>query len=183
MNRSRSTLAVAAMLAVACAALHAQTTVYESRDKGGAVFSDKPAPGASAVDLPSANVLEMPKPEAVITPAPVQMTTPYRSLTFASLEQGATVHSNTGAFDFTVRATPFLRPGDHIRVRLDGTLLAGSYRSINLHLSEADWRRAARSSSVEHSLQVSIVDDRGQVLVTSPTIRFFVHRAAVGGRN
>lgn len=159
----------------------AQTTIYESRDKAGPVFSDKPAPGAATVDLPPPNVVSMPPPAAVTPPAPAPAPA-YRSLVIVSLPQNGTIHSNTGAFDFSVRATPALRSTDRFRISLDGTVLPGSHRSTNLAVTEVDWGRAARGDSSEHTLQVAIFDGQGKMLIASDAIRFYVQRAAVGGR-
>jgi hypothetical protein len=76
---------------------------------------------------------------------------------------------------------PALRPTDRLRIQLDGRELPGRYRGTNLRVSEADWRSAARDDSVEHTLQVGIVDGQGNVLIVSDAINFFAHRAAVGG--
>ena len=181
MKRTNSTRWMASLLVMASAAAWAQSTVYESRDKSGKVYSDKPTPGAEPVDLPPPNVVSMPQPAPVAPPAPASAPA-YRSLVFVSLTQGGTIHSNTGAFDFSVRAAPALRSADRFRISLDGTLLPGSYRSPNLHVSEADWGRAARSDNVEHTLQVAIVDGEGKVLISSDTISFYAQRATVGGR-
>jgi hypothetical protein len=172
---------IAAFLAVAACAAGAQTTVYESRDKDGPVFSDRPTAGATPVTTSPPNVVSLPVPAPMPAPASAPAAAPYRSLVFVSLGEGGTIHSNTGAFDFSVRAVPALRPTDRLRVQLDGRELAGSYRGTHLHVSEADWRSAARNESVEHTLQVGIVDGQGNVLIVSDAIAFYVQRATVGG--
>ncbi len=159
----------------------AQTTIYESRDKAGPVFSDKPAPGAAAVDLPPPNVVAMPPPAPVAPPAPAPAPA-YRSLVIVSVPPNGTIHSNTGAFEFSVRPTPALRSTDRIRISLDGNVLPGNYRSNSLAVSEADWGRAARGDTTEHTLQVAIVDGQGKVLIASDAVRFYVQRATVGGK-
>ncbi len=48
-----------------CAMVSMAQTVYESRDKAGPVFSDRPSPGASTVQLEAPNVID-------VTPVPKQ---------------------------------------------------------------------------------------------------------------
>ncbi|MBP6777900.1 MAG: hypothetical protein KA151_11685 [Piscinibacter sp.] len=172
---------IAALLAVAAGAAGAQTTVYESRDKAGPVFSDKPTAGSTPVTTSPPNVVSMPVPAQAPAPASAPAAAPYKSLVFVSLGDGGTIHSNTGAFEFSVRVVPALRATDRLRIQLDGRELPGRYRGTNLRVSEADWRSAARDDSAEHTLQVGIVDEQGKVLIVSGAISFFAHRATVGG--
>lgn len=156
----------------------AQTTVYESKDKAGPVFSDKPSPGAAVVDLPPPNVVQGP---TIVPPPPrpAAAPPPYRTLAIASLADGATVHTNTGAFGFNARVEPALRANDRIRIRLDGNLLPATFRTTSLRIGELDWQTAARADAVEHTLQLAIVDMQGKVLIESAPIQLFVHRATV----
>lgn len=174
-------LAAAALLA-ATTAVWAQTTIYESRDKAGPVYSDRPSAGAAPVEVAPGNVVAMPKP-AQLAPAAAPASSPaYRSLVFVSPQAGGTVHSNSGEFEFSVRSVPALRSGDRLRVQLDGATLQGSYRSTaRVRVSEDDWRRAARPESNQHTLQVAIVDAQGNVLAATEPLSFYVQRAAVGG--
>ena len=50
---------IAAALAAQATALFAQT-VYESKDKAGPVFSDRPSSGATPIELPPPNVVSPP---------------------------------------------------------------------------------------------------------------------------
>lgn len=178
----KARIVVVGALVAGATSAWSQTTIYESRDKAGPVFSDKPATGATPVEVAPANVVTMPTPAPVAPPGTAASAPAYKSLVFVTPEVRGTVHSNTGEFDVAVRSVPALRSTDRLRVQLDGTTLPGSYRSTaRLHISEDDWRRAARSDSNEHTLQVAIVDAQGNVLITSQPLAFFVQRAAVGG--
>jgi len=168
-----------AVALVACVAASAQTTVYESKDKAGPVFSDKPSPGAAPVDLPPPNVVSMPKPAAVAPPAAASAP-PYRSLVLVSPVNHATVHSNSGSMNISARATPPLRRGDSLRVTIDGQVLPGRYRSLDLGLTASDWGRVSVVHNVEHTLQLAIVDERGEVAIESLPVRFWLRRATVG---
>jgi hypothetical protein len=169
---------VAAALAAQVGGLLAKSTVYESKDKAGPVFTDKPAPGAAVVDVPPPNVVESPRIAPVQPPASARPAPAYRSLSIMSPADAGTLHTNTGAFDISARISPALRAGDRIRVRLDGNLLPLSSGSPRLRVSEADWQAAADPASVEHSLQLAIVDKGGAVLIESAPVRFYVHRAS-----
>ena len=165
------------MLAAHGVAAVAQTTVYESKDKVGPVYTDKPVPGAMPSDLPPANVIETAKPAAPMRPSAQASAPAYRSLAVASPTNEDTVHTNTGAFDFTASSVPSLRAMHRIRVKLDGRLLPTSFGSTSLNVSEADWQMAASAESATHSLQLAIVDAQGAVLIESAPVNFYLRRA------
>ena len=52
-----SRLSIGLLLALCSALAAAQTTIYESQDKAGPVFSDQPSPGAKELSLPPPNVM------------------------------------------------------------------------------------------------------------------------------
>lgn len=163
-----------------CALAVGQATVYESRDKAGTAYSDKPSPGSREVDLPPPNVVELPKatPPASLPAAAAPL---YRSLSIVSLANEATVHTNSGAFEFSARSVPAMRASDRIRIRLDGRLLPAAFRSTNLRVSESDWRSAPGGERPDHSLQLLIVDTQGRVLIESAPVRFYAKRSTVKG--
>jgi hypothetical protein len=157
-------------------------TVYESKDKAGPVFSDRPSAGASAVELQAPNVVSPP----AATPKPVPPPSaaappPYRRFVVARPAEQTTVHTNTGEFGISANLTPPLRPGDRVRVLLDGNLLPGTYRSTQLRISESDWQSAAVGHDGEHTLQLAVVGADGKPWIESEPVRFYVRRAAVGG--
>ena len=176
-------LIAAGLAPIVFAATVAAQTVYESQGKSGPVFSDQPSPGAKPITVGPTNVVPSTPPPAAQpdTPAPPPS---YRSLAVAEPENEGTIHSNTGAFEVRVRSSPGLRSsaGDRLRLVLDGNLLPGSYGSSRIRLTESDWQSAAGGGGVEHTLQAAIVDKTGRLLIESPPVTFYVHRAAVGGR-
>ena len=92
------------------------------------------------------------------------------------------MHTNTGAFDVRLQTSPELRAGDRIRVRLDGKQIGRDFRSTAIGLTEADWQAAANDASVEHTLQVTIVDGDGKVLIESAPISFYARRTTATQR-
>jgi len=169
---------IVALALLAFALTAGAQTVYETKDKAGPVFSDVPSAGASAVDLPPANVIKMPIPAA--TPAPsAPPPVPYRDLVIVAPKAQGTIHSNTGAFDIRAQLSPALRGSDRILVSLDGNLLKSRFRSPNVRITESDWNAAANSDDGLHSVQLTVVDAKGEPLIASAPVSFYVQRATV----
>ncbi len=168
------------VVAAWCSVCAAQTTVYETKDKKGPVFSDVPSPDAKAVKLPPPNVIDVTPVAPPAPPAAQPAPPPYSGLTVTAPARGSTLHTNTGAFAVNVKATPALRvsAGDRVRVALDGQVLPTRYRSTSLSITSADWQAVA-GDNVEHTLQVAIVDQAGAELVRSEPITFYVLSANV----
>lgn len=177
----KPTWLVAALLAAHVAAPLAQT-VYESKDKAGPVFSDRPSPGAVPVELAPPNVVSTPaaKP-APAAPAAAASAPAYRRLVIVRPAEQDMVHSNNGAFDVRATLSPALRPGDRVRVLIDGNLLPTTYRSTSLHISENNWRSSAVGDSGEHTLQLAVVGSDGTPWIESAPVRFYLRGVAVGG--
>jgi hypothetical protein len=169
----------AVLLAAAWGAPCGAQTVYESKDKSGAtVFSDRPTPGAKPVDLQPPNVIQTPPlpkqaPQSAAAPG-------YSSLAITAPEAESTYRPNTGPLAVRASSKPSLRAkaGDRIRVKLDGTLLPGSYSSAKLSIGEKDWQAVA-STDRQHQLQLQIVDRSGAVLIESAPVTFYEQRAIV----
>lgn len=170
---------MAAVLAVQAVTPLAQT-VYESKDKAGPVFSDKPSPGAKPVQLEAPNVVSAP----AATPAPPQPAASapaYRRLVISRPAPQDSVHSNDGAFGIAAQLSPPLRPSDRVRVLIDGNLVPTVFRSTNPRITPADWQATALGDRGEHTLQLAVVDANGVPKIESTTVSFYLHRAAVGG--
>ena len=175
-------------LTVLVAATAAAQPVYETQGKDGPVFSDlpsqgrdAPSPGATELTLPPINV-SSPPPAASVTPAlqaaPAAAIAPYQSLSISQPENGGTIHTNTGQFSLQVAADPELRTGqgDVLVVSLDGHPLPTTRTTAQFDISPTEWQMAA-ADSVEHQLQVSVVNSAGTVLITSAAVSFYAHRA------
>lgn len=157
--------------------------VYESLDKsGGAVFSDTPSAGASAVALPPANLMEAPSVPLAAPPAPPSDYLPYTAISIVTPQDGGTVHSNDGRFSMQVAISPTLQrdQADAITVMLDGNLLPDRRTTTSFDITPSDWQYS-NSANIEHELVVAVVDAAGNALLVSSPIHIFVHRAAVGG--
>ncbi|HMN77447.1 MAG TPA: hypothetical protein PKC97_15390 [Burkholderiaceae bacterium] len=169
-------IAAIAIATLAGAAL--AQTVYETRDKNGPVFTDRPSAGASAVQLQAPNVIAMPPaPQAV--PASGPALPAYRELVIDAPEAQGSIHSNTGAFDVRARLSPALRGSDRIQVSLDGNVLKARFRGPNLRVTEADWNAAANGDDALHTIQLTVVDAKGEPLIASAPVGFYMQRATV----
>jgi hypothetical protein len=169
-----------AVLAAQGASALAQT-VYESKDKAGPVFSDRPVSGAVPVEIAPPNVVSPPRVQPAPPAAPAAAPA-YRRLVIVRPAAQDMVHSNTGAFDIRAQLSPALRNGDSVRVLIDGNLVPTVFRSTSLHISEQDWRSTATGDTGLHTLQVAVVDADGKPWIESQQISFYLRGASVGGR-
>jgi hypothetical protein len=173
---------LAAALAAHAASAGAQT-VYESKDKAGPVFSDRPSAGAVPVELPPPNVVSTPAVKPVPdAPAPSASAPAYRRLVIQRPAEQDMVHSNNGAFGVSAQLSPPLRPNDRIRVMIDGNLVPTVFRSTDLRISEQDWQATAVGNNSEHTLQLAVVDGNGKPWIESAPVRFYLRGVAVGGK-
>ncbi len=167
-------------LLAACTMAPLAQTVYESKDKAGPVFSDKPSPGAKPVQLETPNVVSPP----AATPAPPQPAArapAYRRLVISRPANQDALHSNDGGFGISAQLSPPLRPNDRVRVLIDGNLVPTVFHSTNPRITPADWQASALGDRGEHTLQLAVVDANGVPAIESPIVTFYLHRAAVGG--
>lgn len=166
-----------------CAMVSMAQTVYESRDKAGPVFSDRPSPGASTVQLEAPNVIDVtPVPKQSPQAAPASTApAPYRRFVIERPTEQGMVHTNTGSFGISASLSPPLRRDDRVRVLLDGNLVPTIFRSTNIRLAETDWQDTAVSLNGEHTLQLAVVGADGKPTIETPIVRFYARGAAVGG--
>lgn len=171
--RLRSVIFVVWLIAATAAA----QPVYESQDRAGPVFSDRPTAGASEVALPPLNVMDSPQPPPEAA-RPAAATAAYAALTIVQPENGGTVHSNTGQFSVSLAIEPALQTarGDTIAVRLDDTVLPTTRTTLDFDISAAEWQTVA-TDGTDHQLEVAVVDRSGKAIIVSPVVRFYVHRA------
>lgn len=174
-----SRILLVTLLALCSTLATAQGAVYESKDKAGPVFSDRPSSGAKPVELPPLSVIPEPPALPQAPQAPTVAPAPYSMLTILAPANEGTIHTNTGAFDMHLQIEPSLRisNGDAIIVKLDGNQLVQGYHGSVIHIKPADWARAATTDNIEHSLQVAIIDQTGAVMIESAPVRFYAHRA------
>ena len=159
-------------LLLACA-LPASAEIYRSTDaQGNPVFSDRPLPGASRVELPADNRMDSPQTTAAPTPgsAEPEGAPAYQQLWISQPAPDANLRSNDGSLSVSLSSQPALQPGHRYRLLLDGQA-QGSSTSPQFRLHNLD-----RGS---HSLAAEIVDADGRVLARSPSQSVHLQRHSV----
>ena len=102
----------------------------------------------------------------------------YTSVTILSPQDQSTLHTNTGQFQVNLALTPALQSGNAISVSLDGTTLPTLRYSLQFDITPDEWESAA-ADNVLHRLQVAVVDDSGNTLISADPVQFYVHRASL----
>lgn len=170
----------------------AMAKVYKSVDeKGHVVFSDVPKPGSKEVDIPSLSVHQTgsaaksgdlapsllpanaaPANEPVIAPTSKRPAIDgvKKEYTFSLVmpSNQDTIWSNEGIITVEANISPDLQEGDQLAVLVDGSILAKSPKNIPIQLKNID--------RGEHTVQVQILDARGEVLKQTSPVTVFLHK-------
>jgi hypothetical protein len=153
---------------------------YRWVDEAGVVhYSDRPEPGAEAIDLPTYE----PKPgSSTTTPASSRSrggasqsgdaAEPfgYTSLTVASPASEETLWNIEGVLNVSLSLQPGLRSGHRLQVYFDGTPQTVTGTSFQL---EGVYRG-------QHNLQAEVIDQSGNLMIRSEPSRFYVQQNAIG---
>lgn len=145
--------------------------IYVWRDEQGVlVFSDSPKPGAEEIDVKESNVatssidtsiLDI-KPKIIKDIYEVEITQPIDS---------ATIRDNTGSVYVSGRIKPVFKRGLKIQLYLDDK----PYEKPQTH-SRFALRNIDRG---EHQIKMGLLNDKGKVIATSPSVTFYMHRISV----
>lgn len=174
--RPVATLAAAACVSVFAAAAFADngpTTVYKWVDAKGVVhYSDQPHPNAQKLEIRGAQTfspLALPQsPGSTAAPQEAQPSGPaYQSCDItqpADQQMLMNVHQATAV----VQTSPPLRPGDQVRLFVDGKQIAGAGTSYNFPVVRG-----------QHSAQAVIEDSTGQIVCETSNVTFFVHQPSI----
>jgi Domain of unknown function (DUF4124) len=150
-------------LAGFAAASFAEAT-YKWVDAQGVVhYSDKPVPGATKVQLPAAQTFKAPPPGSLPT-LQQQPAAPkdYDSFIISSPAQDETLF-NVTSVTVGVSVSPGLRPGDSIKIALDGQSKTGTASSATFDNLERG----------EHVATATIVMGSGKTLA-APPVKFTI---------
>lgn len=144
--------------------------VYKTvRPDGSVVYSDQPPKNAAQpLHLPPLQMIPA-ESLAPATPPPEAAAEVYQDLAIVLPENNGTIRDAIGQVPVQVALQPALltKEGDIIVVYLDGQLAAqGSGTAFILNNVE-------RGS---HSLEAAVLSEKGQSLIRSSSITFFVHR-------
>jgi hypothetical protein len=154
--------------------LPAAAQIYKYTDaNGNTAYSNQPPDGrpSQSIELPPLNSVEsVRKPAPTTLPATtVQVPqTTYQTLALTGLPTEEALRANNGTFDVGVAIQPRLRPGDTLRLVLDGQPYGQPANVPRLQLVNVD--------RGEHSLAVEVLDSQQTVLQQSATVTFTVQR-------
>ncbi len=169
-----------ALLGLLAAGAIVADEAYTWTDENGVVhFSDRPQPGAKAIDLPESQARR---------PAPTRRSTPtnstnepaatddaadepfsYTSIDFASPAAEETLWNIEGVLNVSLNLQPALQPGHQVRVYFDGNAQIVGGTSFQL---EEVWRGV-------HNIQAEVLDETGTLMIRSRTNRFYVQQNTV----
>lgn len=168
----RQTLFVSLMMII-CAA-HAQ--IYKWTDSQGVVhFSDMPHQGAEQVNDVPAQSYSPPTPSvlpALENQASEHQANVYTHVGITQPVNQATIRNNQGYVVVTAKVEPELFAGDKVQIVFDGTPRGTPQTDLVFQLNGI-----YRGS---HTIAVQIVDPKGEKVLKSPSITFFMQRPRVG---
>ena len=149
------------------------TTVYRWVDPQGVVhYSDQPHPNAQKLEVRGAQTFsDLPagQPSSRAEPEETQpaSTAAYDSCAIAQPSDQQML-MNVYQTTAVVQTSPALRPGDEVRLFLDGKQVQGSSTSFTFQVVRG-----------QHSVQAMIQDSTGQIVCETDTVTFFVHQPSV----
>lgn len=183
-----------------CATLLCSTAawadIYTWTDaSGNTVYSDKPNPNATPVEIGRTNTMSVPPPSP--SPATTQTGTTggqprqaingaYRTLQITSPTDDTAVRANDGNITLTVKIDPPLRSGNMLRATVDGTLSKQGVPGDNQPTASMTLVNLDRGT---HSISAVITDSKGSILNTSTPVSVHVQRTSlnqpgrIGGAN
>ena len=164
-----------------CATGVATAQAYRWVDENGVVhYSDRPQAGAEEIVLPESN-----RPSRPVAPQrtadsglgngggqQAEDTDIYDTLAITTPAAEETLWNIAGTLNVSLSLQPALRPGDQIRVYLDGQPRMVTATSFQI---EEVYRGA-------HNLQAEVVDGTGRMLIRSQPNRFYVQQTSVQNR-
>jgi hypothetical protein len=168
-----------------CAATLPAQTVYKTHGANGPVFSDKPLPGAKAIELKPLNVIESApvsaSPAASASPAPSAQAAPYRSFAIVFPENDGSVLANTAIFEVRVVAEPalLLGEGHAFTVSINGKPVGQRFTATEFTIPAEFWGDELPPPNQRIQLDAAIVDRSGAVLKQAAPIQFYLRHATL----
>jgi len=195
MRRIVTTLFLAFGLLLGATTAAAQT-VYETRGANGPVFSDKPQPGAKAIELKPLNVIENSKltggDKKAMPPAKPQAgndkaagdkdaIADYRSFAIVFPENEGSVVANTAEFEVRLAADPALRLGEGhaFVVSINGQYVAQRFTASEFTIPPEFWGDQPPLPNQRVQLGAAIVDRNGAVLKDAVPVQFYLRHATI----
>ncbi|MGB5179692.1 MAG: DUF4124 domain-containing protein [Gammaproteobacteria bacterium] len=171
------------LLVFVCASANAQIFKRIGPD-GQVYFSDQPGPGAERVELPPMQSISLPPVtgETESTEPASDMTTEqqqeaaafYTGFSITSPIDQRGIRANDGNITVQLSVQPELRPGDMIVLNVDGEDGEATRSSIDMTVELTNLSRG------QHTVRATLVDKKGNELIQSDPVTFFVMRVAGG---
>lgn len=153
------------------------TEVYRWVDGSGQPhYSDQWQPGAEKVRIADSPGVSPPKAQGADAGKPGQQsaaaaTGRYETLEIASPAQEEVLWNIEGQLRVSLRLSPALQPGHDLRLYLDGTL-----QDLPAGSTEAQLKDVFRGV---HTLKAEVVNESGQVLISSQPTTFVVRQTSL----
>jgi hypothetical protein len=170
--RSAALASLGLLSAAALAGRGGTTTVYKWVDAQGVVhYSDQPHANAQKLQIQGAQTFSA--PAVPLTPsmsAPQESEPPGPAYESCTIAQPTDQQMLMNVYHATavVQASPPLRPGDDVRLFVDGKQIPGSGPSFTFPVFRG-----------QHSVQAVIEDGTGQIVCETSTVTFFVHQPSI----
>lgn len=156
-----------------------ETDVYRWVDSAGqAHYSDQWQPGAEKIRIQESPGFAAPKPAAAATAAPAAGRQPvpaaksrYESLEIVSPAQQEVLWNIAGQVRVSMRVSPELQPGNHLRLYLDG--VAQDLPEASTEVQLQDVYRGV------HTLKAEVMDRNQAVLAESEPTTFVVRQTSI----
>jgi hypothetical protein len=143
--------------------------VYKYTNKQGKTsYSDVPIDGAEKIIVPPVMTYKPPviekKQPMPDSPAnkDADQRVPYQHIEITSPQEQGTVRNNQGNVTVGYLLEPSLQKGDRLELNVDGKISKG--------LSIQGLVRG------EHTISIQVISSSGEVLISSPSITFYLHR-------
>ncbi|TWX73051.1 DUF4124 domain-containing protein [Colwellia sp. C1TZA3] len=151
----------------------AQVYVWRN-EQGVLVFSDSPKPGAVELDVKTPNTVKSSIDTSILDIKPKAIDNNYQ-VEIIQPKNKATIRDNTGSAYVSGRIKPVFKRGLTIQLYVDDK----PYKEPQTH-SMFVLRDIDRG---EHQIKMSLLNDKGKVIATSPPVTFYMHRASVNKAN
>lgn len=147
--------------------------IYMWRDKNGVlVFSDTKRPGAKVISLAEDKSTSMKEADtSVFERATNDSQNIQYGIEIVSPSHEQTIRDNTGSLHISTRVTPSFNPKFKVQLLFDGKRNTPAKNGTVFVL-----RNVERGA---HTLQVQLLDEKGNAVASSPQSTFFMHRTSV----
>ena len=150
----------------------ATAKIYVWRNETGVlVFSDSPKPGAEEVKTKPGNIIQsrVSVDTEVLDITPQEIVEEYK-IAITNPKNNATIRDNTGSIYIEGAIKPRFKPGLQVQLVIDDT----PHDKPQKH-SMFSLRNVHRG---EHKIKMLLLDEKGKLIASSPSITFYMHRAA-----